>query len=64
MAVLHDRTADRRVTVHKGGLDQLLHELVDVERYVAGIAAQARKSDNEGTTQAVLTFANERATWR
>lgn len=64
VAVLHDLTADRRVTVHKGGLDQLLHELVDVERYVAGIAAQVRRSDNEGTTHAVLTFANERATWR
>ncbi len=64
VAILHDRRGDRRVTLHSGGLDQLLHELVDVDRFVTAVAAAARLNRPEGRTTSVMTFRNERATWR
>lgn len=64
IAVLHDRHADRRITLHSGGLDQLLHELVDVDRFVSAVTAAARRSVVGDHSTAVLTFTNERAVWR
>lgn len=64
VAHLHDRRMNRRVTIHSGGLDQLLHELVDIERFAAAIATAARTDGREDRRAWVLTFANERAVWR
>lgn len=64
IAVLHDRTAHRRITIHSGGLDQLLHELVDIDRYVVAVTTEARREHPTGASSAVLTFRNEKATWR
>lgn len=64
VAVLHDRSEDRRITIHSGGLDQLLHELVDIDRYVAAVTTAARREHPPGTSSAVLAFRNEKATWR
>ena len=64
IAVLHDRKADRRITIHSGGLDQLLHEFVDLDRYVAAIGDEARRARAHSTSASVLTFSNEKAVWR
>lgn len=64
IAVLHDRTAHRRITIHSGGLDQLLHELVDIDRYAVAVTTEPRREHPAGASSAVLTFRNEKATWR
>jgi hypothetical protein len=63
-AVLHDRRGDRRVTIHSAGLAQLLHELIDVDRYVAAVAGTARRTGTAARWASAVTFSNERATWR
>jgi hypothetical protein len=64
VAVLVDQRADRRITLHSGGLDQALHEFINLDRYVAAIAPEVRRRRRPGKTPMVLTFTNERATWR
>ena len=64
VAVLHDHRSDLRITIHSGGLDQLLHELVDVDRFVDAVAQVARRLHTIGVTRSVFTFMSERATWR
>lgn len=64
VAILHDRLGDRRITIHRGGLDQLLHELVDLDRFAAAVATAVRRDQLDGRTTSVMTFANERAIWK
>lgn len=57
---------DLRLTIHKDAVGQLLHELVDVNRYASAITEIARRARLRGshTWSGATTFSNERAVWR
>lgn len=57
---------DLRLTIHKDAVGQLLHELVDVDRYASAIKdiAERAKLRGDHVWSGAMTFSNERAIWR
>lgn len=53
------------MTIHSGGIGQLLIELVDVERYAEAVVEYTlAERDPNRPRSGVITLANERAIWR
>jgi hypothetical protein len=62
VSVLVARRGEGGVTLHGGGMNQILLELVELNSYVSGVAELLVRQLQ--APSGVLVFANERATWK